>query len=232
MTLDQLGNRLFGMQTNTNPRAFRDGRMSSRHLRRLRDAVSTIEGAGRFNLYAGNFSKNVEDMEHLVLELNPDIVYIDGVYLMTTSQGFRRGGRYENAADVFDYLKKMTITHARPIVVTTKFGKGAGKAGEDGSLETIGYTDTAGTHSSIVFGLKEGEAPAQETERRVVVLKGREGEEGTYRFNFSFQPMDFGEVGVRTDADTVGMDAEVQRHREISAAPSSQGWTPNVEGED
>jgi hypothetical protein len=232
MSLDQLGNRLFGMMTDTNPRAFRDGRISTRHLRKLRDKVTQIQGEGRFNLYAGNFNKNVEDTESLMMELNPDILFIDGVYLMGTEGKFKKGGRYDIAADVFDYLKQMTITHARPIVVTTKFAKAAGKSGEEGSLENIGYTDAVGTHSSIVIGLKEGEAPAQDTERRAVVLKGREGEEGTYRLSFSFKPMNFNEVNARPEADVGQAVQEVQNHRENSSAATEQGWTPNSEGED
>lgn len=232
MTLDQLGNRIFGMQANVNARVFRDGRMSSRYLRSLRQVVRDIENPGNFNMYAGNFKKNVEDLEHLIHEMNPDIIYIDGVYLMSTEAN-KRSGRYEKAADVFDYLKMMTITHHRPIVVTTKFSKDAGKGGEEGSLENIGYTDTVGTHSSIVMALKEGAAPHQTTQRRVVILKGREGEEGTYNYNFSFNPMDFGEVEADTEAYNTDRLEETRRRREASAlAAQGQDWTPNAEGED
>lgn len=226
MTLDQLGNRLVGMMSGINPRVIRDGRLSTRIQPRLHEAVAGIENEGRFHLYAGNFRKNVEDTENLILEMTPDIVYIDGVYLMTTAKGFKKSGRYDVAADVFDYLKEMTIIHHRPIVCTTKFAKGAGKKGADGSLETIGYTDAVSTHSSLVLGLKEGESPHQETQRIIEIMKGREGEEGAYRVNFSFKPMNFSQVGGNTEVRREDRQREVRERRERSGrGREAQGWT-------
>ena len=244
MTLDQLGNRLVGLVTGMNPRVIRDGMMSNRATARFTEGVQALQDealpdedgetrCGIFHMYAGNFHKNVEDVESLMLELMPDVVYIDGVYLMTTNTGFKRGGRYEGAADVFDYLKQMTIIHARPIVCTTKFAKGAGKDGAEGSLENIGYTDTVGTHSSIVIALKAGEAPYENVSRKAEVLKGREGEEGTYDLHFRFGPMCFDEVDEEHPLVGTGGNGQSRRNRQGGTAGSNgQEWTPNTEGED
>lgn len=194
MTLEQLGRRLYGMVSGVNPRAIRRGRVSRYGTNRLNQTLEGFsENGHRFHMYAGNFRKNVEDIETLVQELHPDIIYIDGVYILRTATGYK-AGRFDIAAEVFDYLKQMTIVHDRPIICTTKFNRSAGKKGTDGSLESIGMTDAVGSNSSIVFALKEGDAPNEDTQRIVEVMKGREGEEGTYMLNFSFSPMDFSEA--------------------------------------
>lgn len=229
MTLEQLGNRAFGMMNQINPNAIRRGQLTNRSRRKLTNHIHGLEGADHFHLYAGNFRKNVEDVEHTMQELNPDIVYIDGVYLMRTEKGFgKRQGRYEIATDVFDYLKEMTITHARPIVATTKFNKAAGKKGADATLETIGYTDAAGTHSSIVIGLKEGVEPNQDTTRQVEIMKGREGEEGIYHTHFCFGPMNFGLV----DPNELQQMREQRQQETDGNRLGDADWEGNVEGED
>lgn len=192
MSLEQLGRRMLGLASGVNPRLIRRGRVATHGRRLMQDAMDAMAGnADRFHLFAGNFKKNVEDVEILMQDINPDAMYIDGVYIMKTNKNIGRGGRFDMALEVFDYLKEMTITHNRPIICTTKFGRNAGKKGGDGNLETIGFTDAVGSNSSLVFGIKEGPAGFERNQRVVEVLKGREGEEGEFIMNYAFSPMDF-----------------------------------------
>ena len=49
-------------------------------------------------------------------------------------------------------------------------------------------------HSSLVFSIKEGAPPYQTSRREIEILKGREGEHGTFQINYRFQPPDFTEI--------------------------------------
>lgn len=191
MTIEQITRRYAGMLAGLNPDYIRKGMLSSFAERRLRGYLDNIIHAERFNLYAGGFSKKVDDVEMTANEFNPDIIFVDGMYLMKSDQVSRNANRNEKITAVLDDLKKMTITHHRPIVATTQFSRQSGKKGNDGSLENIAYTDAIGTHSSIVCGIKEGDPPFQTTRRKLEFLKGREGEHGEVHVNYTFAPMSF-----------------------------------------
>ena len=77
----------------------------------------------------------------------------------------------------------MKLRQNKPIVVTTQMNRDAGAGGKSGSLETLGYSDAIGTHSSIVMQIKPwphyatcGLPHFVHAEARVIeTLKGREG---------------------------------------------------------
>jgi replicative DNA helicase len=195
MTLKQIGNRFYGQYSGINPDCIRKGQLSHWTYRRFRDAVRTLDGSNRFNLYAGNMGKTVDDVDILIQELAPDIVFIDGMYLMKPSGLKGNVGRYERIAYVLDELKTVTLVRDRPLITTTQFGKGAGKGGKGGDLENIGYTDTIATHSSIVMGIKmpAGDKSKYPKTREIDLLKGREGEQADFNINYTFAPVDFSE---------------------------------------
>lgn len=215
MTLKQMGMRYAAHHGGLNPDMIRKGKLSHWARNRFDQGLAELGAANNFHLFAGNFNKNTDDVDILIQELNPDIIYIDGMYLMTPSKGNARMGRYEKAAYLLDDLKRMALMRDRPIVATTQFGRGARGGGKGGSLENIGYTDAVGTHASIVIAIKQGKAVVKQVRGKVwnegrneyeagrlgyietrpyrvlEVLKGREGEAGNYGINFAFGPCDF-----------------------------------------
>jgi hypothetical protein len=180
-----------------NPNYIRKGALSTVKLNRMRSLIETMLNADRLTFYAGGFSKQIDDVELLISELNPDIVFIDGAYLLNPRAGGRMN-RIEKVAHVYDDLKKMTLTHDRPIVTTSQFSRQSGKRGKEGSLETISFTDAIGMHSSLVMSIKEGEPPYQQSRREIELMKGREGEFGKICTNYGFSPPDFSEVALET----------------------------------
>jgi hypothetical protein len=213
--LDQIGMRFAAMQAGVDPDLFRKGKLSYFARKRVDDAYITLGQAHNFHLYAGNFNKTTADVDILIQEIGPDLICIDGMYLMKPADVRGNMGRYERAAYVVDDLKRMTLTQNRPIVGTTQFGKGAGDKGSKGSLETIGYTDTIPTHASIICSIKPGkevikniygmdenmESFIQDTKiiypfKHIEILKGRGGESGSFGMRFSFAPFSFDQVPV------------------------------------
>lgn len=199
MTIEQITRRLAAMQAGINPDYIRKGTLSSYALRRLNNYIDTMAGAERFRMFSGGLRKKVSDVEILVQEYRPDIVFIDGVYMMQP-ESKRANSKVEKVSEVYDDLKKLTLSQNIPVVVTTQFNRAAGKKGKDGSLENIAYSDAISTHSSLVISLSEGEAPNQKTRRVAQFLKGREGEEGKFGLNYTFAPINFEEI---TDEESI-----------------------------
>lgn len=217
MPLTQIAARYVAHAAGLDPDKIRKGKLSFWAERTLSDGLAELGGATNFHLFAGNFKKTSDDVDVLIQELAPDIVYIDGMYLLHPSQVHGRAGRYERAAYLTDEIKRMTLMRDRPIVCSSQFGRGANKGGEDGSLENIGYTDAIGTHSSIVIGVKLGKKRMVDIKdqkedgeiytkgqketypyRHHEIMKGREGETGEFATHFAFAPTNFSQVPVET----------------------------------
>lgn len=156
MPLEQFGARIASYVAGVNPTHVRHGKLSWRAREMFGDALSTFTNSHSFHLYAGNFSKTTNDLEAVIDQTAPDVIYVDGVYLMRPSVSRHNMGRFEAAAYLMDEVKRIALQYDRPFIGTTQFGRGAGNKGEKGGLDTIGYTDTIGTHSSVIVGIKPG----------------------------------------------------------------------------
>lgn len=182
MPAQQLGLRLIGYQTGVDPRLVRRNTLSPWGERRLIEAVTVVEGDQRLKMVSAA-GKSTAWVEEVVQEFQPDLVVIDGAYLLQPSSGRRDAGRYERVGNVFDDLNAMKLRQNKPIVVTTQMNREAGAKGKSGSLETIGSSDVIGTHSSIVMQIKPWPHFAQcalpnfnPVDARIIeTLKGREG---------------------------------------------------------
>ena len=207
MTIPQIMRRVIGLDAGINPDYIRKGVMDEWGMRRLRRYVQTMYNSDRFHIFAGSFHKRVSDVEILIHELAPDIVFIDGAYLLQPDIGGKGAPRIEKVATVYDEIKKLTITCDRPLVTTSQFARSAGKRGKDGSMETISFSDAIGMHSSIVCSIKEGKPPFEVSRREIEIMKGREGESGSFTTNYSFNPMNFSEVNPeQQQAEAVDVD--------------------------
>jgi replicative DNA helicase len=201
MTIEQITRRLAAMQAGINPDYIRKGTLSNYAYRRLESYIDGMANADRFKMFSGGLRKKVSDVEVLVQEYSPDIVFIDGVYMMQP-ESKRATSKVEKVSEVYDELKKLTLSQNIPVVVTTQFNRTAGKRGKEGSLENIAFSDAISTHSSLVISLHEGKAPNQTSQRVATFLKGREGETGSFDLHYTFAPINFEEV----DSDSNGED--------------------------
>ncbi len=194
MSIEQITRRSIAMGAGINPKYMRKGMLSRYAERRLRDYVGNMAGSRRYRMFSGGLKKKVVDVELLVHEFQPDIVFIDGVYLMQSERTARGGNRTDTASSVFDELKQLTLAVDRPVIVTSQYSRQAGKKGKDGSLENVAYTDAISTHSSLVISIGEGPAPRQTSQRTLSYLKGREGESAPLVVDYVFSPMRFSEA--------------------------------------
>jgi|PlaIllAssembly_1097288.scaffolds.fasta_scaffold00016_28 replicative DNA helicase len=191
MTVEQIARRAIGMDVGINPDHIRKGALDPWRTRHLQRYIQTLRNFDRFHIYAGSFSKKVSDLDVLIHELAPDIVYVDSAYRMQPDSASRSAGRLERVALAYDDLKKLTITSDRPMITTSQFNRQAGQRGKAGTLESVSFSDAIAMHASLVFGIKEGTNPHQRTRREIEIMKGREGEGGIYEVNYRFAPMDF-----------------------------------------
>jgi replicative DNA helicase len=154
MPFEQIMLRIACYLAGIDPDLARQGRLSLFAKRLLQTAIEMMNDWNDFHLFAGNFNKRTTDFANVIEDHGPDAIYVDGVYLMKpTSVDLNRINRYERVAYAMDELRSLSLSWNRPIIGTTQFGKGGAK---ESSLETIGYTDTIATHSTLVAAIKKG----------------------------------------------------------------------------
>lgn len=205
MSIEQITRRLSGFLSGVNPIYIRKAMLSRWAESRLRNAIDTLAGTERFRIYSGSFAKSMSDLDTLVSEFNPDIIYIDGAYLLKPDgMGSKHINMVERVPEIYHQLKRISLARNLPIITTTQYNRGAGKDGKAGSLENIGFTDAIGRDCSVVLSVERGDVPNSTSQRRIKTLKGREGEEAEFSVNYSFAPMNFSQV------EQEGHDANAQ----------------------
>jgi replicative DNA helicase len=205
MTIDQIARRYLSLLTGIDPNFIKRGELSNSARRRLEQYVAHIDGADRFHLYSGGMKRRVSDVDVLVQELRPDILFIDGIYLMLCDNRNVRT-KADRVSEVFDEAKQLAIARNLPVVATTQFNRVAGRKGKEGSLENIAYSDAISTHSSIIVSLQEGLAGRERDTRCAEFIKGREGESGKVYYSYQFRPVNLDELA--EDEEGAGDSAE------------------------
>ncbi len=193
MGAEQIGRRHVSIALGINPTHLKMNTVSTYTERRISQFYRDMIGVDRFRIFSVGMNSQLSAVEAFIQEFDPDLIVIDGVYLMRPNQGARNASRTERITAVFDELKALTLETNKPFLVSTQFNRAAGKGGAEGSLENIGYTDAIGTHSSVIVAARHGPTTNPKASRWLQFLKGREGEEGRVAINFKFAPLDMDE---------------------------------------
>jgi Replicative DNA helicase len=213
MGTEPIARRLGSLELGINPIMLKRNTISTYTERRLRTMYREMASADRLRIFSVGMGAKTSAVAALCQEYRPSIAYIDGAYLMQPANGARNASRTERISYVFDELKALNLEMDIPIVVSTQFNRQAGKGGKEGSLETIGYSDAIGTHSSVIVAVRAGPTEDPRKSRTSEFLKGREGEAGVVHTNFQFAPLNMDEMDVDPETgevtDTVA-DGNVQ----------------------
>lgn len=211
MTKAQIASRIVCMKAGIDPSMVKRGLLCHWSRQRYREAASGFEDPDRIGIYAGNIGRSTDDVDTLIEEHNPDIIFIDGFYLLKPTSAGRGAGRFEKVYYVTDEIRNISLGRNRPIVVTTQFNREAGAKGKSGSLETIAYADAIATHTTMAISAKESELSP--VVREMSLLKGREGEKGSWAIKYGFRPPDFSQL---TDDELASLGDHNQNARRLA----------------
>ena len=141
----------------------------------------------------GKMAVTVDDIVLACRQLHPDIVYVDGAYLLRHQDKQLR--RFERQAAVTDQLKNELATDCSvPVFSTWQFNKEVSRkraGARKRTMDDIYGSDVIAQHSSVVLGLLEESSPETLRRRMMDILKGREGETGEFEIQWDFARMDF-----------------------------------------
>lgn len=167
--------------------------LSTPQLKRLGAAKKQAKDKPPLHLIDGNLSTSVEDLYNLCRMLQPELLVIDGAYMLKHPNP--RIGRFERVAENCELIKKEIAGNLGvPVIASWQFSRDAAKKmansrnKQEVGLEDIGYSDAIGQISSIVLGLLQEETIETMTRKKVTIMKGRSGETGSFDINWQFSP--------------------------------------------
>lgn len=194
--------RVAAMFTGTSISELKAGQVAGKKYKRMiedLDGMHSLMGGNGMWVADGRLSVSVEDLIMLCNQLKPDVVYIDGAYMLRHPDPRLR--RFDRINSNTEDLKMMSEELALPLVQTFQFNRGMTKKKEveDVDLEDIAGSDAIGQLSSLVMGTFQDDNVETLLTRKIRILKGRNGEKGEFNINWRFGG--FGKKQDHTDTD-------------------------------
>ena len=198
-----LSQRIIAMQSHVPSKYIKTGELPPIFKKTVFDTLDANTDSNKppFWIVDGNLTASVKDIALLCHQLKPSAVYVDGAYMLKPDE--KKYAKHEQIAETIQGLKQRIAGDiATPVVTTYQFNREQTKAKQSGT-EHIGGSDAIGQIASIVLGLSGNNDPSDPSyhkhEKEVDVIKGRNGETGSFTINWKFeQPpfMDFSQIHV------------------------------------
>jgi len=136
----------------------------------------------------GKFQHGFDDIFALIDNHEPDLVFIDGGYLIKVQSKYK--SKWEVASEIAQELKLMALNFNIPLIVSFQFNREAPKT-KSGGLEHIHLTDALSQLCSVAIGISGEEGSNVKT---VEMVANREGTNCIFQINWNWERMDFSEV--------------------------------------
>ena len=133
----------------------------------------------------------VSNVNAKIQQYKPDVVFIDGVYLMEDDRGAEQD--WLRVAHITRDLKMLAKNNKLPILINSQADRTTStKTGPE--LDNIGFSSAIGHDSDVVLALFRDEEMLEDREMKVKVLKQREGTTGSVLLNWDFSTMNFSSI--------------------------------------
>jgi len=183
----QIGRRALALGGKISDRLLKQGQVYYYGVQKLKKIIK--EQKNRENWFkvlpAGMFT-DIHSVLSAVSEYKPDILIVDGVYLIKDTR-LRTNARWEKDENIVFLLKELAMREDIPVVATTQYSR-KGKNKREGARGTQSVEQTASLFLSLEFEYEEDKEMAKPiTTRLLKIKKGRDGERMTLRLRINFE---------------------------------------------
>lgn len=189
MSATQITRRLDATHSKLPYQDLRSGKLSMDHELRWKNDIGNLNNSHPF-IVIGEESGGVSHVAAKIERYKPDIVYIDGMYLMDDERG--GDSSWLRITHVARDLKKLAKRSKIPIVVTMQFNRDASPS--KGDVSNIAYADVA-KDADIIIGMFQTEDQRLANMLQIRLLKQREGERCELDLEWDLLNMRFNEIG-------------------------------------
>jgi len=184
MTTIQVLTRLACLRAQVNTQSLRIGDISTLAERRLVEALPGV--MDKLIISEGKMDRDVASLVGMIGTVQPDIVFIDGAYLIRTQSNALSS--WEKVKEVIETLKGIAVNFKVPIVCSYQLRRGVKKSEPD--LEHLALSDAIGQVASMVLGIVDIDVPDT---RKIEIMGVREGVKDSFFINWSWDRFDFTE---------------------------------------
>lgn len=192
-----ISQRLGSVYAGVSVAGLKEAALSTPQFKRLNERLTLMESEkGKLYVLDGNLAANIEDIYALAYQLGCQVVYIDGAYLVRSVNP--RLNRFERVAENAEYMKRASGEIEAATFASWQFTRDSlkkdVKKGQKVGVEDIGMSDSIGQVSSVALGLLQEEGVETINKRKITVMKGRNGEVGSFEVQWLFDTMNFDQV--------------------------------------
>ncbi len=196
MTGQQVRKRLVALYTHFNYEFLRTKQVSDPGLTYIEHSIKQLQKQlPPAHILDGKFALTLEDMRSRISSRKPDIVFIDGAYLLKSRFARYDAKSWEAAQAMANALKQTALMFNIPVVCTFQLNREATKSKEVG-LEHIHLTDALGANCSwavAVLDVYETGSLVPNV-KRIKVLAARDGEPVEFKIRYDWDQMNFDEL--------------------------------------
>jgi len=194
MSRIKLAMRFYSIHLRAPYKDLRRGHLGQYQEEEFRKGVDSILNEDGFFIVGDDFNAEMSDIETAIEEVEPDIVFIDGIYLVK-NVGHDRHTRVSNTADD---CKRLARRKNVPILVSHQFNREAGMGSKAViSATNVGITDVIGWNADVMLEMWQTDDMREDNYMGWKPLKLREGEGREFMTKWNFELMEFGEVDMR-----------------------------------
>lgn len=216
MTEQEIGRRLDALHCGISANRLRYGKLTPKELELYRkhllapawkaSSLIIVTDDGELDTRTGTMLVRAKVDMH-----EPDVVLVDGAYLMRNSEA--GGRRTENQYSLSQDLKRITRSFQVPLLASVQQGRPRNEreANYGGSASTIQWADSWFQDSDVLLELVQNPTMRSDNRMRIRLLKQREGPLGELevRWNFDSAPMDFSVISKTDGAAMVEEEQEL-----------------------
>lgn len=214
-------------------REFRQARLTPQELARvtdLKEMLKEMEARDMVCLSGRDAPGGKDTVEWLHAKIEkhkPDIVFIDGIYLMTDSQGGPRQKDHEKVRNISRGLRQMVLSTGIPLVSTIQANRQAAK-NNDSNLDEVAFSDSVGQDATVIARVIN-----EKTTPTIALVIGGSREFSLHGFrihgvpatNFEFKEiMSEKEIGKAKEKDA--SESEGDKNANAHAKPNGKNGNP------
>jgi replicative DNA helicase len=207
MAVDQFTRRVDAARAKIPYAGLRSGDLSQEQEARFFESVRLYADMPDFWVSSDDAAMGVTGLAAKVDQFQPDILFLDGLYLMRDDKG-ETG--WEGITNITRDLKRLAVRLGIPVVVTTQLNRKS--KGLRGDLSSLAFSDSIGQDADLVLGLLQTDEMRNNYELMIRLLKQREGLTGEFKVRWDLETMNFEELSDVAapdgDGDDDGFDAE------------------------
>jgi len=226
MSRVKLAMRFYAIHLKLPYKEFRRGQLAAFTEEKMIEEISALLNERGLDVVGDDFEAEIAEIEAAVEQVQPDILFVDGLYLVRNT-GI---SRHERVSNTVDDLKRLARRKNIPIIASSQFNREVA-VNTRGAVNAanIGITDVIGWDSDVIFGMYQNEDMREDKMMGFRPLKLREGEGQDFFCKWNFDEMVFDQEAVDSDIESGFDDESLDGIPGISIG--DDGWGDDDDGD-